>query len=83
MQIYAENVLFVNFFPKYASYDRLLEIGNNRNAQFNVFHRLSRAISTSLTLVGVGSVLLSGLLCSNSRNDDYTLEVGCVLSASQ
>jgi hypothetical protein len=42
--------LFI-FFPNHASYDRLPELGN-RNAQFDVFHRLSRAISTSLTLVG-------------------------------
>jgi hypothetical protein len=60
-----KNILFVYFFPNRASYDRLPELCNNRNAQFDVFHMLSHAISTSLTLVG--SVLLSGSLCKQQK----------------
>jgi hypothetical protein len=45
-----KNVLFINFFP---NYDRLPELGNNQNAQFDVFRKLSHAISTSLSLVGI------------------------------
>jgi hypothetical protein len=33
-------------FPNHASYDRLPKLGNNRNAQFDVFRMLSRAIGT-------------------------------------
>jgi hypothetical protein len=52
MQINAEKFIICLFFPNHASYDRQSELGNNRNAQFDAFRELSRAISTSLTLVG-------------------------------
>jgi hypothetical protein len=65
MQINAEFFFLSRFFsPNHASYDRLPELGINQNAQFDVFHKLSRAISTSITL---GSVLLSGLLCKQRK----------------
>jgi hypothetical protein len=54
------------FFPNHASYDRLPELGNNRNAQFDVFHRPSHAISTMFGR-GLGSVLLSGSLCKQRK----------------
>jgi hypothetical protein len=76
-----KNVLFVYcFLPR--CYDRLLELCKNRNAQFDVFRTLSRAISTSLTLVGEALYCCQDR-CVNSGNNDYTFEVGCVLSPSQ
>jgi hypothetical protein len=42
-----KNVLFLKIFSQPRSYDRLLELGNKRNAQFDFFRMLSRAIGTS------------------------------------
>jgi hypothetical protein len=46
-----KNVLFIFFPTTPATIDRLPELGNNRNAQLDIFRKLSRAISTLLTLV--------------------------------